>query len=91
LIAVRSRLFDTGLCSSSKPLSCASRSRSGAVSPVMIHARVDFATSMTDGRTAAELDPTSKSAGEVAELWAYLQSRLTEGAKHATSRRSHAA
>lgn len=54
-------------------------SQYGAVSPVVIHARVDFATSMTDGRTAAELDPASKSAGEVAALWAYLQTRLIQG------------
>ena len=46
---------------------------------------------MTDGRTAAELDPTSKSAAEVVELWAYLQTRLTQGDSHASSRRSHAA
>ncbi len=66
-------------------------SQYGAVAPVVIHARVDFATSMTDGRTAAELDPTSKSAAEVVELWAYLQTRLTQGDSHASSRRSHAA
>jgi len=66
-------------------------SQYGAVAPVVIHARVDFATSMTDGRTAAELDPASKSAAEVAALWAYLQTRLTQGDSHASSRRSHAA
>ena len=66
-------------------------SQYGAVSPVLLHARVDFATSMTDGRTAAELDPASKSAGEVAELWVYLQNRLTQGDSYAASRRSHAA
>jgi chromosome partitioning protein len=65
-------------------------SQYGAVAPIVIHARVDFATSMTDGRTAAELDPTSKSAGEVAELWAYLQTRLTQGDTYAASR-PHAA
>ena len=32
-------------------------SQYGAVAPVVIHARVHFATSMTDGRTAAEADP----------------------------------
>lgn len=66
-------------------------SQDGAVAPVVIHARVDFATSMTDGRTAAELDPASKSAGEVAALWAYLQTRLTQGDNHAAPRCSHAA
>lgn len=61
-------------------------SQYGAVSPVVIHARMDFATSMTDGRTAAELDSASKAAGEVAELWAYLQTRLTQGDSHAANR-----
>jgi chromosome partitioning protein len=65
-------------------------SQYGAVSPVLLHARVDFATSMTDGRTAAELDPASKSAAEVAALWAYLQTRLIQGDSYAASR-PHAA
>jgi len=58
----------------------------GAVAPVVIHARVDFATSMTDGRTAAEIDSASKSAGEVAALWDYLQNRLIEGDSYAAVR-----
>jgi chromosome partitioning protein len=61
-------------------------SQHGAVAPVVIHARLDFATSMTDGRTAGELDPGSKSAGEVAELWTYLQDRLNQGDNHASYR-----
>lgn len=60
-------------------------SQYGAVAPVMIHARVDFATSMTDGRTAGELDPASKSAIEIADLWAYLKTRL-KGDTHAAPR-----
>jgi chromosome partitioning protein len=59
-------------------------SQHGTVAPVMIHHRVDFATSMTDGRSAGELDPAAKSATEIAELWTYLNSRLIQGAsKHA--------
>jgi chromosome partitioning protein len=61
-------------------------SQHGAVAPVVIHARMDFATSMTDGRTAGELDPASKSAREVAELWAYLKDRLNQGESHASYR-----
>jgi chromosome partitioning protein len=61
-------------------------SQYGAVAPVVIHARIDFATSMTDGRTAAELDPASKSAGEVAALWDYLQNRLIQGDSYAAVR-----
>jgi chromosome partitioning protein len=58
-------------------------SQYGTVAPVMIHHRVDFATSMTDGRSAGELDPEAKSATEIADLWSYLESRLTQGAKYA--------
>jgi len=41
---------------------------------------------MTDGRTAAEIDSASKSAGEVAALWDYLQNRLIEGDSYAAVR-----
>jgi chromosome partitioning protein len=58
-------------------------SQYGTVAPAMIHHRVDFATSMTDGRTAGELDPEAKSAKEIADLWTYLETRLPQGAKHA--------
>jgi chromosome partitioning protein len=47
-------------------------SQHGTVAPEMIHSRVDFATSMTDGRTAGELDPTSRSGAEITALWEYL-------------------
>jgi chromosome partitioning protein len=58
-------------------------SQYGTVAPAMIHHRVDFATSMTDGRTAGELDPETKSAKEIADLWTYLETRLTQGARYA--------
>jgi chromosome partitioning protein len=59
-------------------------SQYGTVAPVMIHHRVDYATSMTDGRSAGELDSAAKSAAEIAALWAYLETRLNTGAsKHA--------
>lgn len=51
-------------------------SQHGTVAPVMLGARVDFASSMTDGRTAIELDAASRSAAEVTELWQYLASRM---------------
>jgi chromosome partitioning protein len=56
-------------------------SQHGTVAPAMIASRVDFATSMTDGRTAGELDPASRSAAEIAELWTYLADRMN-GAAH---------
>ncbi len=51
-------------------------SQHGTIAPVTIHHRVDFATSMTDGRVVAELDKPTKSADEITALWAYLNSRL---------------
>lgn len=50
----------------------------GRVAPVIIHQRVNFAASMTDGRTAGEVEPTSKAAEEVRELWDYVE-KLVEG------------
>ncbi len=35
----------------------------------ILHQRTDYASSMTDGRVAGELDATSKSAEEITQLW----------------------
>ena len=43
-------------------------SQHGPVAAI-IHQRTDYAASMTDGRVAGELDPSSRSAGEIAGLW----------------------
>jgi len=51
-------------------------SQHGTVAPSMIASRVDFATSMTDGRTAGELDSSSRSAAEITALWAYIATRM---------------
>jgi len=51
-------------------------SEHGPLAPVIVHQRVDFASSMIDGRTVMELPGASRSADEIAQLWAYLQSRL---------------
>jgi len=59
-------------------------SQHGTVSPVTIFQRVDFAVSMIDGRTVGELDPKSKSANEIAELWIYVKSRLRKSVKETT-------
>ena len=58
-------------------------SQYGTVAPVMIHHRVDFATSMTDGRTAGELDSNSRSAAEITALWTYLHNLLIEDERDA--------
>jgi chromosome partitioning protein len=57
-------------------------SQHGTVAPAMLASRIDFATSMTDGRTAGELDPSSRSAAEVVALWKYLEGRLKEITRH---------
>lgn len=51
-------------------------SQHGTVSPVLVHHRVDFASSMIDGRTVQELDPQSPSSKEVKDLWTYVLTRL---------------
>ncbi|WP_333571651.1 ParA family protein [Sphingomonas sp.] len=51
-------------------------SQHGTVAPMMLHHRTDFAGSMIDGRTVMEVDPGSKSAAEVANLWSYVSDRL---------------
>jgi chromosome partitioning protein len=52
-------------------------SQHGTVAPVTIHHRVDFAASMIDGRTVGEVVPGSPSAREIADLWAYVQDKLS--------------
>jgi chromosome partitioning protein len=47
----------------------AALSAHGQVAPVILHDRVDYAASMTDGRTVQETDPKGRSAGEVTDLW----------------------
>ncbi len=51
-------------------------SQHGTVAPVTLHHRTDYAASMIDGRTVMEVDPKSKSAEEIRELWRYVSDRL---------------
>lgn len=51
-------------------------SQHGTVAPVTLHHRTDYAASMIDGRTVMEVEPDSKSAKEIVELWAYVADRL---------------
>ena len=51
----------------------------GAVCPVVLYQRTDFASSMTDGRTAQEFDSQSRSAGEIQRLWEYLVAQMNKG------------
>ncbi|HEY1747980.1 MAG TPA: ParA family protein [Xanthobacteraceae bacterium] len=58
-------------------------SQHGTVAPVTLHQRVDFAVSMIDGRTVGELDAGSNSAREVAELWIYVNTRISKAGREA--------
>lgn len=51
-------------------------SQHGTVAPVTLYQRTDFAASMIDGRTAQEIDPGSRSAGEVTDLWNYVSAQI---------------
>ena len=62
-----------------------SLSRHGTVAPVTVHNRVNFATSMVDGRTVMETDEQSRSAEEIAALWEYLEERLEKCGSQWTS------
>jgi chromosome partitioning protein len=44
----------------------------GRVAPVIVHQRVNFAASMTDGRTTGEVEAGCKAAEEIEELWKYI-------------------
>jgi chromosome partitioning protein len=48
----------------------------GIVAGTIIHDRVDYAGSMTDGRTVLELDPKGRSAAEIRELWTFVHARI---------------
>jgi len=53
----------------------------GKVAPVALYQRIDFASSMVDGRTVGELNPQSRSSEEVASLWQYVITQLRKDAK----------
>ena len=51
-------------------------SQHGTLAPSIVHQRVDFASSMIDGRTVMELNPGSKSSDEITKLWTYINERI---------------
>jgi chromosome partitioning protein len=59
----------------------AALSAHGIVSPAIMHDRVDWASSMTDGRTVLETDASGRSAAEVRELWEFVKSRINANTK----------
>lgn len=56
----------------------AALSQHGQVFPSVIHDRVDYAASMTDGRTAQEITPNGAGAAEISQLWSLARKRLDE-------------
>lgn len=54
----------------------AALSAHGPVAPAIVHDRVDFAASMVAGGTVTESDPRGRSAGEIASLLAFVQSKI---------------
>ena len=48
----------------------------GKVFEAVVHDRVDYAASMTDGRTALEIAPAGPAAAETAQLWSLLRAHL---------------
>ena len=51
-------------------------SRYGPLAPAIIHHRVDFAASMTDGRTVMEIPGAGRAVEEITKLWDYVSERL---------------
>ena len=51
-------------------------SQHGPLAPTIVHHRVDFASSMIDGRTVLELPHAATASTEVEKLWSYIETRL---------------
>lgn len=62
-------------------------SQHGTLAPVEIHHRLEFAESMSDGRTAAELNPKAAGAEEISTLWTYIADRLARRKKYGLATR----
>jgi chromosome partitioning protein len=56
-------------------------SQHGPVAPALIHQRVYFASTMTNGQTVLEAAPGSKAAGEIKQLWIYVYQQLSISAR----------
>jgi chromosome partitioning protein len=51
-------------------------SQHGPLAPSIVHQRVDFASSMIDGRTVMEVTTSSRAIAEIERLWKYIAIRL---------------
>lgn len=68
----------------------AALSEHGQVFDSIIHDRVDYAVSMTDGRTALEIKPRSPAASEAAALWSLTRQSLTGDLNNKKTGKIHA-
>ena len=59
----------------------AALSAHGVVARAIVHDRVDYAASMTDGHTVQETDPRSRSSLEMADLWEFVKALINESTK----------
>ena len=65
-------------------------SQHGTVAPVTVHHRVDFASSMIDGRTVMDFAPKGRSAQEIEQLWTYVADRLERNFRRTVFSPTHA-
>ncbi len=63
------------------PQTVALLSAHGAVAPSIVQDRVIYATGMTDGRTAGDIEPKGAAALEVLALWDFIQATLDDSLK----------
>ena len=68
----------------------AALSQHGQVFQSVVHDRVDYAASMTDGRTAIEINPNGPAAAEIGQLWGFTEQRISEFAKKEKKVKVHA-
>jgi len=60
----------------------AALSQHGPMAPCLIHLRIDFASSMIDGRTVMELASSPLASSEIARVWDYLATRMELSPAH---------
>jgi chromosome partitioning protein len=73
------------------PQAVALLSSHGTVAPSIIQDRVIYATAMTDGRTASDIEPKGAAAAEISGLWDFIRGRLDDRQIGAKERRQKVA
>jgi chromosome partitioning protein len=57
-------------------------SEHGPIARPLVHHRLDYVSSMIDGRVAQEVNAKSEAAKEMRELWEFLTAYMAKGKKH---------